>query len=132
MKKQLFILSIAIVIVISGCAMIGIKQPQSLVGKWMGELPNGDEITMIYKDDMTMEGSIKGSMNFDFIAKYSVDFSADPITLDQFSFAEMGDMRYLAIIKFIDKNKILICGNIDSQGDRPKNFDYDAYEMTRE
>ena len=131
MKKQLFILSIAILIVMSGCAVIGMKKSQSLIGKWVGELPNGDEITMIFKDDITVEGSIKGSMDLEYIAKYSVDFSADPVTLDQYDFSEIGDIRYLAIIKFIDRNTFLICGNIDSQGDRPKNFDYDAFEMTR-
>ena len=132
MKKQLVLLSLAIIIIISSCAIWGVKQSKSIVGKWIGELPNGDKIVMNFKNDMTMEGSIKGSMDLEYTAKYSVDFSVNPITLDLFDFEEMGDIRYLAIIKFINKNKILICGNIDSQGDRPKNFDYDAYEIKRE
>ncbi|MFC1650052.1 hypothetical protein ACFL2X_00630 [Candidatus Latescibacterota bacterium] len=112
--------------------MLSKKGSQSLVGKWTGDLPDMGTITLIFKDDMTCDINIGGAMEF--TAKYSVDYSADPITLDQFDFnnSEMGDMRYLAIFKFIDANKIMMCGNIDSQGDRPTNFEYQAYELTRE
>ena len=134
MKKQLLLLSLAILIVISGCAIIGKKQPPSLIGKWTGSWQNNAELMMIFKDDKNVEGSIKGDMDFEYSAKYTVDFSADPITMDIFDFdnAQMGDVRWLGIIKFVDKNKLLMRGNIDTQGGRPSNFDYEAIELTRE
>ena len=132
--KKLLVLSIVILIVTSGCAMMGKKTSQTLVGTWRGEMPNGGEIIMVYNEDMTMEGSIKGQMEFDFKAKYSVDYNADPITLDQFDFDNeyMSEIRFLSIIRFIDSNTIQVCGNPDSEGSRPTNFDYNMIEMTRE
>jgi len=133
MKKQL-LLSLTILLFISGCAIRGIKQPQSLIGKWTGDLQNDAEFVMHFKDDKNMEGSIKGAMDFEYAAKYSVDFSAKPITMDIFDFdnEQMGDLHWVGIIKFIEKNKLLIRGNIDSQGERPTNFESEAIELTRE
>lgn len=131
MTKKLFVLSL-VLIMMSGCAMLGTKGSQTLVGKWTGELPEMGSMTLIFNEDMTMKGSIGEQMEF--AGKYTADYSADPMTLDQFDFdnSQMGDMKYLAIFKFIEANKIMICGNIDSQGDRPTNFEYMAYELTRE
>ena len=131
MAKKMFILSL-VLIMMSGCAMLGTKGSQTLVGKWTGEFPEMGTITLIFKDDMTMEGSIGGQMEF--AGKYTADYSADPMTLDQFDFnnSQMGDMKYLGIFKFIEPNKIMMCGNIDSQGGRPTNFENMAYELTRE
>ena len=112
----------------------GEKGVQSLVGKWTGTLPDSSELMMNFTNDMTVEGSMKGSMDFEYVAKYSVDFSADPVTLDIFDFdnADFGDIRYLGIIKFTEKNKLMMRGNIDTQGNRPSNFDNDAFELKRE
>ena len=134
MKKQLLLLSLTIIITISGCAIFGAKQQQSLIGKWTGSWQNEADFMMHFKDDTNVEGSIKGNMAFEYSAKYTVDFSADPITMDIFNFdnTEMGDARWLGIIKFVDKNKLLMRGNIDTQGGRPSNFDYEAIELTRE
>ncbi len=134
MKKQLFLLSLVLLTVMSGCSMMGQKQPQSLIGKWTGTWQNDAEFLMLFKDDKNMEGSIKGSMDFEYSAKYSVDFSTEPITMDIFDFdnSQMGDVRWLEIIKFIEKNKLLMRGNLDSEGGRPSNFEYEAFELTRE
>jgi hypothetical protein len=117
----------------SGCAIFGVKQ-QSLIGKWTGSWQNEAEFIMHFKDNKNVEGNIKGNMDFEYSAKYIVDFSANPITMDIFDFdnAQMGDVRWLGIIKFVDKNKLLMRGNIDTQGGRPSNFDYEAIELTRE
>ena len=79
-----------------------------------------------------MKGSIGGMMEF--TGKYTADYSANPMTLDQFDFSEsqMGDMKYLAIFKFLEPNKVLMCGNVDTQGGRPADFNDMAYELTRE
>ena len=131
MTKKLFVVSL-VLIMVSGCAMLGSKGGNTLVGKWTGEFPEMGEITLIFNEDMTMQGSIGGMMEF--TGKYTVDYSADPMTLDQFGFddAQMGDMKYLAIFKFIEANKIMICGNVDSQGGRPSDFNDMAYELARE
>ncbi|MFC1541482.1 hypothetical protein ACFL50_03420 [Candidatus Latescibacterota bacterium] len=133
MKKQLSFLPFAIVIMFCGCAMMSNKQSESLIGKWSGSWQNDAEFMMYFKDDKTMEGSIKGSMDFEYSAKYSVDFTADPITMDIFDFDndQMGDARWLGIIKFIERDKLLMRGNISTQGGRPENFEYEAIELTR-
>ena len=134
MKKRLFILSLIVFIIMGGCAMMGKKQPQSLIGKWTGSWQNNAEFMMHFKDDKNVDGSIKGDMDLEYSAKYSVDFSAEPITMDIFDFdnEQMGDIRWLGIIKFIESDKLLMRGNIDTQGGRPSNFDYEAIELTRE
>jgi hypothetical protein len=131
MIKKMFVLSL-VLIMMSGCAMLGTKGGNTLVGKWTGDLPEMGTITLVFNEDMTMKGDIGGQMEFS--GKYTADYSADPMTLDQFDFDndQMGDMKYLAIFKFIDPNKIMMCGNIDSQGGRPTDFEYMAYELTRE
>ena len=133
MKKRVYAVSLVVMVVV-GCSMMGKQKGPSLVGKWSGAIPSGPDIMMIFKNNMTVDVSISGSMNVELTGKYSVDYSTDPITLDQFDFddSQWGDIRFLAIIKFLDKNKILMCGIPDSEGDRPKNFDYQAFEMIRE
>lgn len=133
MRKRVYAVSLAVMVVI-GCSMMGKQKGPSLVGEWSGVIPSGSDITMIFKNNMTVDVSISGSTNVEFTGKYSVDYSADPITLDQFDFddSEWGGIRILAIIKFLDKNKMLMCGAPDSESDRPTNFDYQALELIRE
>jgi len=133
MKKQL-LLSLTVLIVISGCAIWGVKQPQSLIGKWTGDLPNDAVFMVHFKDNTNLTGSVKGAMDMEYTAKYSVDFSTKPKSIDIFDFdnEQMKNLHWVGIIKFIEKNKLLIRGNIDSQGDRPTNFESETIELKKE
>ncbi len=134
--KKLLVLSIIILIVTGGCAIMGTKSGQTLIGTWKGKTPDGNEILMTFKDDITIESNLKGTVNVKYKGKYTVDYTAVPITLDIFSLKgnqkfTSGVSRYLAIIRFIDSNKIQICGNPEWER-RPTNFDNNIIEMVRE
>ena len=134
--KKLFVLSIIILIVMGGCAIMGKKSGQTLIGTWKGKTPDGSEIVMSFKDDMTMESSLKGTIEVETTGKYTVDYTAVPITLDIFGLKDnqklmAGVSRYLAIIRFIDSNKIQMCGSPEWEG-RPTNFDNNIIEMVKE
>ncbi len=131
MANKLIVVLIALS-VMSGCATLGLKQGNTLVGTWTGEFPNMGKMSIVFHKDMTMKGSIGDT--FDFTGTYSIDYSANPMTVDQFVLdnPQMGDITYLAIFKFLDPNKVMMCGNVDSQGGRPSDFNNMAYELTRE
>ena len=80
MTKKLFVLLLALS-VMSGCAMLGSKGTNTLVGTWTGEFPDMGEMTIVFNEDMTMKGSIGGM--FEFTGKYVVDYSANPMTVDE-------------------------------------------------
>ena len=90
---------------------------------------------MSFKDEVTIESSLKGTVNVKYKGKYTVDYTAVPITLDIFSLKgnqkfTAGVSRYLAIIRFIDSNKIQMYGNHEWEG-RPTNFENNIIEMVR-
>ena len=139
MKKQL-LLSLTVLIFASGCAIGGVKQPQqSLIGKWTGNLPDGYVFMIHFKDDKNVEGNIKGAKGMEYTAKYTIDFSTKPISIDFFDFdneqmkkLQMENLHWVGIIKFIEKNKLFFRANVDTQRGRPTNFDSEAIELTRE
>lgn len=130
MKKTLILTVAVCMMIAAGCSMMGQKASQSIVGTWKGEMPQMGDITMTFKDDMTVDVVIEGGMAMEMSGKYSIDYNADPITLDQFDFEDsmMGDMRYESIVKFVDSNTLMVAG--DPNG-RPTSFDM-AIEMKRQ
>ena len=131
-----YIAVFSLILIAYSNVLAGGKNNFNLVGEWFGEAPNGDKVTYVFKKDGNVDWIIdtKVSQGGTIKAKYKTDSSKKPITIDIFDFdnEQMKNLHWVGIIKFIEKNKLLIRGNIDSQVGRPTNFESEAIELTRE
>ena len=124
--------SIICLVVVVGCG----KKSPSIVGKWIGEAPNGDKITYEFKQDNTVLWTVHakdspGSVS----AKYVVDYSTNPVNLDIFEFnlLALNEFIFLGIVEFHGDNKMLLYGEPSeyNKGSRPTGFSDDAIEFSR-
>ena len=130
---NLFLLCVAMLIVTS-CSMMGMKKAESIVGIWTGKGNQGSEVTMTFKEDMTMIMSFNMDNNeFTMNGKYTVDFSQDPVTIDLLDIEfPQGDMTLscLGIAEFPTEGKMNIYGLFGQSGDinRPTEFNRNPSE----
>ena len=83
MKKHYQVLTVVLLILFAGCSMMGKKAERNIVGTWVGKGFQGSEVTYIFNEDMTMTMSFNMDGNeFTMNAKYVVDFSQNPVTID--------------------------------------------------
>jgi len=128
-----FLLCVAMLIVTS-CSMMGMKKAESIVGIWTGKGSQGSEVTMTFKEDMTMSMSFDmGDNEFTMNGKYTADLSKNPAEIDflDIEFSQ-NDMTFgcMAIAEFPTEGKMNIYGLFGQSGEitRPTEFNRNPSE----
>ena len=133
---NLFLLCIAMLIVTS-CSMMGMKKAESIVGTWNGKSPQGVDITLTFREDLSMTTHMKSSQgDFSIEAKYRIDYAKKPIIVDIYdmNFPEGEGAVYLGIAEFNSNTTMLFHGVIQQAGateNRPSTFGDDTVEYKR-
>ena len=79
---NLFLLCVALLI-INSCSMMRTKKAESIVGIWNGKSLQGANITLTFREDLSMTTHMKSSQgNFTIEAKYRIDYAKNPIIVD--------------------------------------------------
>ena len=133
---NLFSLWVALLIV-NSCSMMGMKKAENIVGTWTGKSPQGVDITLTFREDLSMTTHMKSSQgDFSIEAKYRIDYAKKPITVDinNMNFPEGEGAVYLGIAEFKDNTTMLFQGVFQQAGsteNRPTTFGDDAVEYKR-
>ena len=134
MKKHYAVVTILLLVQFTGCSLMGNKTNKSIVGIWTGTGRQGSEVTMTFKEDMTMTMSFSMDGNeFTMNGKYVVDFSQNPVTIDLLDIEfSQGDMSIscLGIVEFPGEGKMNIYGLFGQSGEitRPTEFNRNPSE----
>lgn len=125
---------IGIVLLVSGCE----KNSQSIVGKWVGTSPDNQKITYHFKEDNTLIWTIDSPVRpFSTNAKYSIDYTTDPVHIDiyEFSFPRLKDYSFYGIVEFTGKDTMRLFGTSSKttggKAKRPGEFGSDTIEFQR-
>lgn len=134
-----YLAAFSLMLIAYSSVLAGDNSNFNLVGKWFAEAHNGDKITYIFKKDGDVDWIVdaKASQGGIIKAKYKIDTSKDPITVDMFDFdlEQLKQFKFLGIISVKDKDTILMEGKPSpktSSSHRPKEFSSQALEFKRE
>jgi len=136
MKKPTFIL-LLLCVVVNSCSMMGTQKAESIVGIWSGKSPQGVNITMTFKDDMSMTSHMETAQgDFTIEAKYRIDYTKNPIPVDIYgmNLPQGEGAVYLGIAEFKDNTTMLFHGAVKQAGateNRPSAFGDDAVEYKK-
>ena len=136
MKKPTFIL-LLLCVVVNSCSMMGTQKAESIVGIWNGKSPQGVDITLTFREDLSMTTNMKSSQgDFTIEARYRIDFAKKPIIVDIYdmNFPEGEGALYLGIAEFKDNTTMLFHGVFQQAGateNRPSTFGDDTLEYKR-
>lgn len=136
MRKMLMLIVISACF-ITGCSIMGLGGSQSIVGTWKGSSPQGFDIVLTFRDDMTVTTQMKSDRgNFEATGTYKVDFGEDPATLDLLglSIPDAGSFDFLAILDLVSRDSMRVEGAMSRGGDRgvrPTVFSGEAIDYTR-
>jgi hypothetical protein len=108
----------------------------SIIGKWLGKGPSGEQVIFHFKEDSSAVWFVDAAGSPGPIqAKYKIDYSATPVKIDifEFDFQQLKGVRLLGIIEFHSNNEMLLYGEyVEGQnGSRPTKFGGDATLFTR-
>jgi len=134
MKKHYVVVTTLLLVLFIGCSMMGMKKAESIVGIWTGKGNQGSEVTMTFKEDMTMNMSFNMNGNeFTMNGKYTTDLSKNPAEIDllEIEFSQ-SDMTFgcMAIAEFPTEGKMNIYGLFGQSGEvtRPTEFNRNPSE----
>jgi len=121
---------IAVLLILStGCSIMKKTAQESIVGTWTGETAQGTEMTLAFREDMTMimSGSMDGN-DFSLEGKYTADLTKSPATVDLLDMElPQGNMTIscLGIAEFHGPGKMNLYGIFGESGgiSRPTEFD---------
>ncbi len=134
---NLFLLCIFLLIV-NSCSMMGTKKAESIVGTWNGKSIQGVDITLTFREDLSMTTHMKSSQgDFAIEAKYRIDYAKNPIMVDIYdmNFPQGEGAVYLGIAEFKDNTTMLFHGVIKQAGateNRPSTFEDNTVEYKRQ
>ena len=134
MKKHYAVVITLLLVLFIGCSMMENKTEKSIVGIWTGKGLQGSEVTLIFKEDMTMTMSFDmGDNEFTMNGKYTADLSKNPAVIDLLDIEfPQGDMTFccMAIAEFPTEGKMNICGLFGQSGEviRPTEFNRNPSE----
>jgi len=120
-----------------GCSMMGTKKAESIVGTWNGKSLQGVDITLPFREDLSMITQMKSSQgDFTIEAKYRIDYAKKPIIVDVYdmNFPEGEGAVYLGIAEFKSNTTMLFHGVFQQAGateNRPSTFGDDTVEYKR-
>ena len=135
--RKTFMLIVIGACILAGCGIMGMGGARSIVGTWEGSSPQGFDIVLTFRDDMTVTTQIKSdSGDFETEGKYRVDFGEEPPTLDLLglSVPDSGSFDFLAIVDLVSSDSMRVEGAMSRDGDRsvrPTAFSGEAIEYTR-
>jgi len=128
-------LVIALILVMSAPMMCALTP--DIKGKWVGTAPNGDVVTMIFRDDESMQWSIsrpdgtKGVVH----AKYKISYDNKPLELDIFDFDldKFSKFTFQGIVEFRGTDRVAMIGEYTDKGEdvRPSDFGEYTIEFNR-
>lgn len=131
MKKQFIFLSFLLLVIASGCSIMGMKKTESITGKWVGIHSEGVTVIFEFNEDNSMKFTVPGYSEYDFTARYTVDFSTEPISLDLINVTPSGTLgsSCAAIIKFSEGNKMVFNGAFGNSGNTTRPAEFDKYSF---
>ena len=131
MKKKYIFLSLLLLVIASGCSILGMKKTESITGKWVGTNSEGTTVILEFNEDNSMKCTVPGYSEYDFTARYKVDFSTEPISLDLMNVTPSGTIgnSCAAIIKFSEGNKMVFNGAFGSSGSVTRPAEFDKYSI---
>ena len=135
MKKHYVVVTTLLLVLFIGCSMMGMKKAESIVGIWTGKGNQGSEVTMTFKEDMTMTMSFDMDGNeFTMNGKYTTDLSKNPAVIDLLDIDfPQSDMTFCcnAIAEFPTEGKMNIYGLFGQSGEvtRPTKFNRNPSEQ---
>ena len=136
MNKRLVstLTAIGIPLLICGCG----KESPSIVGKWVGTVPNSEKITYHFKEDNTLIWTVDSPDSpFSTSAKYSIDYTTNPIQIDifDFSFPPLKEFLFFGIIEFKGSGIMILYGEPSNaaggETKRPQKFGADSVEFKK-
>jgi hypothetical protein len=135
--RKMFMLIVISACFMTGCSIMGMGGSQSIVGTWEGSSPQGFDIVLTFRDDMTVTTHMKSDRgDFKATGTYKVDFGEDPATLDilGLSIPDAGSIDFLSIIDLVSRDSMRVDGAMSRSGDRgvrPTVFSDEAIKYTR-
>ena len=131
--RKTAVMSFLVLLLLSASAMA-----EEIIGKWVGKTPEGFAISYEFKEDNSVIWSVdtKGFPG-PITARYSVDFSTNPIQLDMFdySYGSLKGLKFIGIVEFLSPTKIKIDGlRVKEEGsktERQKIFTARAIEFSK-
>ena len=134
-KLTITILLIITGMSVAGCSMMGRTKPPSLLGKWSGTIQNGMDVTITFNEDMTATITLSGDQQMDIEAKYKVDYSTTPVSIDIYDMTtpQGSGASLTGIIEFRESTTMVMQGNFSMTGkaERPTSFTGEAVTYTR-
>ena len=104
MLKYKTMMSIGLLICITGCSIMGKSVQRSITGSWTGQNAEGVRVTLNFQDDSSMSLVFDMDGNeFSLNGKYVADVTKTPATIDLLDITTpQGDMRFngMAIAEF--------------------------------
>ena len=135
MKATTLFVSSLILILAVGCSSMGKGGAPDILGTWGGET-RGASLTLEFKKDMTFTAEVVGNQVMTINGKYTVDYTANPVTVDltDFDMTQIPGGYFLAIVDFTKKKSILWQGNMGYDGnkvERPEAFNDTVVELKK-
>ena len=137
MKNKFVILSVLVLVILTGCSMMGRKGEISIIGEWSGTNSRGNDMIILFNEDMTLTITVNsGSNTYTLDGKYAVDYSKDPVTVDLMDInipqANM-TLSCLGIAEFPKPDNMVLFGIFGQAGQitRPTEFERDASERRK-
>jgi len=123
MNRRTF-LALLLIVIASGCSTMRTLPSKGIIGTWKGYDENSS-YTLNFRADNTLTGTIENNDTMEFTARYVIDNTAKPATLDIIG-VEMQDRKFdLAGIIQLKKGKLHIDSNSGETGfdiERPTEF----------
>ncbi|MFC1551860.1 hypothetical protein ACFL6P_04765 [Candidatus Latescibacterota bacterium] len=118
MKKVLFVTLMVCLIIGTGCSMMRQKESRSIVGTWTATHDTGAKIVLVFKPDMSMEFNVLDYSEYSFTAKYTINFSKDPVAIDfiDISSSSVQGSALTGILKFTETGDLELFGEFGSAG----------------
>lgn len=128
------IVCVLLLAIAAGCSSMGALSANNLYGSWKGYDGNA-AITLTFNDDNSLAIKIDGSQQFEITARYVVDYTKKPATIDITGIKlPDGNVAVRAGIIKLQDGKLFIAANMGSSIDtidRPVDFDDNCLVLTR-
>jgi|GEM_PF-6904712 hypothetical protein len=129
MKKTLIVTLMVCLIIATGCSMMTQKESRSIVGTWSATHDTGAKIVIEFKSDMSMEFNVPNYDEYSFTAKYSINFSKDPVTIDftDISSSSVQGTAFSGIVSASGIHEIELCGEFGTAGQLKRPTEINKY-----
>lgn len=117
MKKQLCVMLVLCLVMVTGCSIFVKKEPQSIIGKWAGEHSSGAQVIMEFNSDNLIVFTVPGYEEYSFTGTYTADYSKKPTVIDIRDIKSgIFSPACMAIVEIREGNTLVFQGNFGSPG----------------